>query len=74
MSAVNPMIESLANMAVQLTPSERAQLIEKLVESLVSEEGKAKPPRRISYGALSDLNLDVSEEDIAEARKDMWCS
>lgn len=70
MSTTIPSIESLVALALQLTPAERARLIEQLAASL-TEEGSAKPPRRVSFGALADLNLDVSEEDIAAARQDM---
>jgi len=71
MRAVIPTVESLAALARQLPPSDRARLIEQVAASLVESENDNQPPRRVSYGALADLNLDVSEEDIAEARKDM---
>jgi hypothetical protein len=33
---------------------------------------QTKTPRRSLYGALADLNIKITEEDIAEARKEMW--
>ena len=33
---------------------------------------KTKAPRRSLYGALADLDIKITEEDIAEARKEMW--
>jgi len=71
MSAVIPTVESLAALARQLPPSDRARLIEQVAASLTEESSAAQTPRRVSYGALADLNLDVSEQDIAEARRDM---
>jgi hypothetical protein len=31
-----------------------------------------KQPRKSLFGILSDLNIDVTEEDIREARNEMW--
>lgn len=31
-----------------------------------------KKPRRSLYGVLADLNVNITEKDIAEARKEMW--
>lgn len=39
---------------------------------LLKDRETAKKPRRSLYGALADLNVNVTEEDIREARKEMW--
>jgi hypothetical protein len=33
---------------------------------------KEKRPRKSLYGLWKDLDISISEEDIAEARKEMW--
>ncbi len=35
-------------------------------------KSQTKTPRRSLYGALADLNINLTEEDISEARKEMW--
>jgi hypothetical protein len=69
MSISYPTADGLADLARQLSITERARLIQQIAASMAEETVAA--PRRISYGALADLQLDVSEEDIAEARRDM---
>ena len=71
MSMNTPTVESLARQARQLPLNERARLIEQVAASLVEETRDRPMARRASYGALADLHIDVSEEDIAEARRDM---
>jgi len=71
MSITPPTVDALAELARQLPLGERARLIERVAASLAEETGAVQSPRRISYGALADLQLDVSEEDITEARRDM---
>ena len=66
-----PTVDSLAELALQLPLADRARLIERVAASVAEEPGGTSSPRRISYGALADLQLDVSEDDIAEARRDM---
>ncbi len=41
------------------------------VESLQSEQGARKTLRSLE-GPLEDFNIDITEEDIAEARREMW--
>lgn len=56
---------------VKVLPMNRKQQVLDFVEFL--EEKEAKPqPRRSLYGILSDLDIKITEEDIAEARKEMW--
>ncbi len=56
---------------IKVLPMYRKQEVLDFVEFL--EEKEAKPqPRRSLYGALADLNIEVTEEEIAEARREMW--
>jgi len=55
-----------------LPPEKQAKVLD-FAESM--KEGEATPvatPRKSIIGALAHLNLDVSEEDIAEMRREMW--
>lgn len=55
----------------KVLPANRKQEVLDFVEFL--EEKEAKPrPRRSLYGILADLNVNITEEDIAEARREMW--
>lgn len=56
---------------VKVLPPNRKQEVLDFVEFL--EEKEAKPqPRRSLYGMLADLEVNISEDDIAEARREMW--
>ncbi len=56
---------------VKVLPPNRKQEVLDFVEFL--EEKETKPqPRRSLYGILADSDLKISEEDIAEARREMW--
>ena len=55
----------------KVLPNNRKQEVLDFVEFL--EEKEAKPqPRRSLYGILSDLEVNITEEDIREARNEMW--
>jgi hypothetical protein len=55
----------------KVLPPNRKQEVLDFVEFL--EEKEAKPqPRRSLKGALADLNIKITEEDIREARNEMW--
>jgi hypothetical protein len=43
----------------------------KFVESLKPGEGAKKPLRSLE-GIWEDLDIDITKEDIAEARREMW--
>jgi hypothetical protein len=48
-------------------------LKQKAIEFVDSLEKEAKSePRRSLYGILSDLEINITEEDIREARNEMW--
>jgi hypothetical protein len=52
-------------------PVEKQQELLDFANSLAPTE---KRPRQSLYGLWKDLNISISEEDIAEARKEMWGS
>lgn len=65
MSIEKSVIERLAS----LTPEQQRKLLE-FLNSLEGETGKA--PRRSMRGLFADLGVTISEEDIEEARREMW--
>jgi hypothetical protein len=42
------------------------------VKSLGREVGKPNPPQKSGRGLWADLNVDLSAEEIDEARDEMW--
>ena len=52
-------------------PEDKQQEVLDFVESLQRKNLPKRNPRSV-MGALSHLNLHVTEEDIAEARREMW--
>ncbi len=53
-----------------LPPEKQKQVLE-FVDSLKPDGGTKKPLHSLE-GLLEDLNVDITEEDIAEARREMW--
>ena len=53
-----------------LSPEKQQQVLD-FVGSLKANNA-AKRPRRSLRGLWKDLNFDITEEDIAEARREMW--
>jgi hypothetical protein len=51
-----------------LPPGKKAEVLE-FVSGL---EATVRPPFRSPKGILSDLNFEVTEEDLAKARGEMW--
>jgi hypothetical protein len=62
--------ESFIKKVESLTPEQQEEVME-LVNQLASAN-EIKRPRRSLMGMFSDLNIHITEEDIAEARKEMW--
>jgi hypothetical protein len=61
---------SVIQKILSLTPDQQREVME-FVETL--QKTSAQPRRRRSLmGLFSDLNIHISEEDIAEARREMW--
>jgi len=52
-------------------PRDKQQLVLDFVKSLEAK-GTKKPPLRSVEGLCADLGVDITEEDIAEARREMW--
>lgn len=54
----------------ELPPEKQREVLE-FLESIKEKNGAGKP-RRSLLGLWSDLNIRISEEDIREARREMW--
>jgi hypothetical protein len=52
-------------------PPEKQKEVLDFVDFL-KEKNEPKTPRRSLLGLWADLNIHISEEDIAEARREMW--
>ena len=52
-------------------PHEKQKEVLDFVDSLKEENGP-KQPRRSLLGLWADLNIHITEEDIAEARREIW--
>jgi len=67
MSLEQSIIEKL-----RLLSTEKQQEVLDFVEFLGQKHTIVKHPRRNWIGSASDLKVDLTEEDIAEARREMW--
>jgi hypothetical protein len=56
---------------VRALPPERKTEVLEYVSSL---ETAKRPPFRSPEGILADLNFTLTEEDLAEARREMWAN
>ena len=56
---------------IRRLPPDKQQAVEHFIEDIEHQDG-VKMPRRRLMGALAHLNLHVTEEDIDEARREMW--
>lgn len=52
-------------------PPEKQKEVLDFVDFLKGKNGPRKP-RRSLLGLWADLSIDITEEDIAEARREMW--
>jgi hypothetical protein len=66
MTVVEQVLEKLRD----LSPEEQKQVLD-FVRSLKEKDG-GKPPLRSLRGLWKGLNINVTEDDIAEARREMW--
>ena len=64
-------IEEIVLEKLRGLPPEKKKKVLEFVDSLQSEEGTNKPLHSLE-GLLEDLNVDITEEDIAAARREMW--
>jgi len=56
---------------VRALPPEKQRKVLEFTESLGTPAQK-KPPLRSPRGLWADLDISISEEDIAEIRREMW--
>lgn len=64
-------LEKVIDMARGLSPLEKVRLVEEVMTLLHGDLSESKPgPKRSLYGILPNTGL--TEEDIAEVRKEMW--
>ena len=54
-----------------LSPEEQAQVL-RFIEDLREKQREAGRERRSLEGLWADLGVHITEEDIAEARREMW--
>ena len=52
-------------------PPEKQKAVLEFVESLNTGNGDGKPLKSLE-GLWSDLSINITDEDIAEARREMW--
>lgn len=66
--------DAVLSAAKQLSPEEKARLLEDVSASLRRELApkEAKPPKRSLYGLFADLGPAPSAEEIDETRLEMW--
>lgn len=64
-------IEQTVLTKLRALPPDKQQEVLDFVEFLEQKNG-AKPPRRSLKGLWADLGVEITEEDIAEARREMW--
>ena len=67
--------EQVIAQALNLSPIQKVQLVEKLMEALEKEltaSVKQAQPRRSLYGVFADLGPAPSAEEIEETRHEMW--
>ena len=64
-------IEQMVLEKLRGLPPERQKEVLQFVESMKPNEGDMKPLHSLE-GLLEDLHVDITEEDIAEARREMW--
>lgn len=65
-------IEQTVLEKLRVLPPEKQQEVLDFVEFLEWKQPAAKRSRRTWIGTASDLSIDLTEEDIAEARHEMW--
>jgi len=64
-------IEEMVLEKLRELPPEKQKEVLEFLDSLKSDGGPKKPLRSLE-GIWEDLNIEITEEDIAEARREMW--
>ncbi len=67
MTIEQQVVEKLRNL-----PPEKQKEVLDFVDFLNEKNGGANKPRRSLRGLWADLNIHITEEDIAQARREMW--
>lgn len=70
-SGVLMTIEQQVLEKLRALPPERQNEVLEFVDFLKQKDGPKKP-RRSLRGLWKDLNIEITEEDIAQARREMW--
>ncbi len=72
MSTAEITIEQILNLAQTLKPTDRKQLIARLMTESSPVKPESATPRRPLRGLLADLGPAPSAEEIDEAKREMW--
>lgn len=64
-------LQEAINVVNNLSPLDKVKLVEHVMETLKADLVKQQPLKS-AYGLWADLKVDISEDDIAEARREMW--
>ena len=64
-------IEEMVREKLRELPPEKQKAVLEFVASLKEQDGPRKPLRSLR-GLWADLGFDITAEDIAEARREMW--
>ena len=64
-------IEEIVARLRELSPNQREQVL-RYVSALPRDEGDETPPLRSLKGMWKEYGIRITEEDIAEARREMW--
>lgn len=65
--------DEIVTLAENLPPLEKVRLVERVMATLEQQlTSTQNQPIKSAYGLWADLNVNISEEDIAEARREMW--
>ncbi|MBD2384754.1 DUF2281 domain-containing protein [Cylindrospermum sp. FACHB-282] len=54
----------------ELPPDKQQEVLDFI--QFLKQKSLPKKPRRSLYGLWSDLDIEISEKDITEARQEMW--
>ena len=65
--------DEIVTLAENLPTLEKVRLVERVMATLETDLSESKKtPKRSLLGLWADLNVDISAEDIDEARREMW--
>lgn len=71
MTTMTPFDEAVS-IVLQLSPLEKVKLVERIMSTLEDDLAPSASPAKSLYGVLAHLGPSPSEEDIDEARREMW--